>query len=249
VARLRFVLILISAGSIHSLAAQTSPGSLGAMAGDSVPAARPGRPIIRWYEGAVLAGAAGLVFVNDRAIRSRFTDNETGFRNAMADLGDQMAHGIIVFPVLAAGAIGGKIFKAPGVTGVSLRALKAATIATGAVLLTKTLVGRDRPFQSPDDPYAFSPFRIQGNAFPSGHTAIIFAVAASLSAETRDSWSDVAFYGLASITGFARMHHDKHWASDVLVGAGVGILSARFVHRFRGKVAVSPGGLGISLAF
>ena len=45
------------------------------------------------------------------------------------------------------------------------------------------------------------------------------------------------------------MHDDKHWASDVIVGAGIGILSARFVHRFEAKVAVAPGALGVSLAF
>ena len=45
------------------------------------------------------------------------------------------------------------------------------------------------------------------------------------------------------------MHDDKHWASDVVLGAGVGILSARFVHRFQAKLAVAPGGVGMSMAF
>lgn len=204
---------------------------------------------MRWYEAAVLAGVAGIVFVNDRGIRDQLSDHDTGFRNAVADLGSQMAHGMVVFPVLALGTVGGKLVGAPGVSRVSWRALKAATIATAAVLLTKTVVGRDRPFRSPEDAYVFSPFRIKDNAFPSGHTAIIFAVAASLAIETQDSWSDAAFYGLASLTGYARMHHDKHWASDVIVGAGLGILSARFVHRGGKGLVIAPGTIGLHLAF
>jgi membrane-associated phospholipid phosphatase len=205
---------------------------------------------VRWYEGAAVLGLAGLAFANDRGIRSQVMHNETGFRNALADLGDQMGHGIIVFPALVAGTLGGKALGAPGLSRASWRALQAAVVSTAAVLLTKTVVGRARPFQSPGDAYAFSPFHTDDNAFPSGHTALMFAVAGTFAIETKDSWSDAAFYGLATITGFARMQHDKHWASDVVVGAGVGILSARFVTRKnRRGLILAPGVVGVNLTF
>ena len=45
------------------------------------------------------------------------------------------------------------------------------------------------------------------------------------------------------------MHDDRHWASDVVFGAGIGILSARFVHRREAKLAVKRGMVGLSFSF
>ena len=95
----------------------------------------------------------------------------------------------------------------------------------------------------------FRPFRANDISLPSGHTAVAFALATSLARETGDQWTDASFFAAAALTAYSRMHDDRHWASDVVLGAGIGILSARFVHRFQARVAVSPGGVGMSLAF
>ena len=66
------------------------------------------------------------------------------------------------------------------------------------------------------------------NSFPSGHTATAFASAAILHKEygqTRSLWYSVAGYTVASITGIMRVMNNRHWASDVLCGAGIGIFS------------------------
>ena len=67
------------------------------------------------------------------------------------------------------------------------------------------------------------------NSFPSGHTAVAFTGAAILHKEygtTRSPWFSVAGFGMATATGILRARHNRHWASDIMVGAGVGILSA-----------------------
>lgn len=65
------------------------------------------------------------------------------------------------------------------------------------------------------------------NSFPSGHTATAFMCATMLHKEygARSYWYSLAGYSAATATGVMRVVNDRHWISDVLVGAGIGILS------------------------
>lgn len=67
------------------------------------------------------------------------------------------------------------------------------------------------------------------NSFPSGHTATAFMGAEFLRMEYKDvsPWIGVAGYAVATGTGFLRMYNNRHWLTDVLAGAGIGILSVR----------------------
>lgn len=70
------------------------------------------------------------------------------------------------------------------------------------------------------------------NSFPSGHTAQAFAAATFLSEEYKDRfpWMPYAAYGLATSVGALRMANNRHYISDVLVGAGLGILSMKVAY-------------------
>ncbi|MBM6993186.1 MAG: phosphatase PAP2 family protein [Prevotella sp.] len=65
------------------------------------------------------------------------------------------------------------------------------------------------------------------NSFPSGHTATAFMTATMLTKEYGhlSPWVGVGAYTLATATGLMRIGNNKHWMSDVLVGAGVGLIS------------------------
>ena len=66
------------------------------------------------------------------------------------------------------------------------------------------------------------------NSWPSGHTATSFVGATLLHKEyglTRSPWFSVAGYGVATATGVMRVLNNRHWVSDVMSGAGIGILS------------------------
>lgn len=67
------------------------------------------------------------------------------------------------------------------------------------------------------------------NSFPSGHTATAFMGAELLRHEYRDvsPWIGVGGYAVATGTGFFRMYNNRHWFTDILVGAGIGMLSAK----------------------
>jgi membrane-associated phospholipid phosphatase len=66
-------------------------------------------------------------------------------------------------------------------------------------------------------------------SFPSGHAATAFAAAEFMRQEYKDvsPWYGVGGYAAAVATGALRMYNNKHWLSDVVAGAGLGILSTK----------------------
>jgi len=81
------------------------------------------------------------------------------------------------------------------------------------------------------------------NSWPSGHTATSFVGATILHKEyglTRSPWYSVAGYTVATATGIMRVLNNRHWVSDVLSGAGIGIMSTEIAYAlsdlmFKGK--------------
>lgn len=70
-------------------------------------------------------------------------------------------------------------------------------------------------------------------SFPSGHTSNAFVMATVLHHEFIDSspWLAYSGYLFATTTGVLRVLNNKHWVSDVLVGAGIGIMVTDLVYR------------------
>ena len=72
------------------------------------------------------------------------------------------------------------------------------------------------------------PDGIDSHSFPSGHSATAFMMAGLLTREYGEDcpWVGAGAYTLAAATAAMRIANNKHWTSDVLVGAGLGILSS-----------------------
>ncbi|WP_345169789.1 phosphatase PAP2 family protein [Nibribacter koreensis] len=69
-------------------------------------------------------------------------------------------------------------------------------------------------------------------SLPSGHAAQAFLAASILNAELkhRSPWYGVGAYTVATSVGVFRMLNNKHWQSDVFVGAGIGMLSSHLAY-------------------
>ncbi|GJH40441.1 phospholipid phosphatase [Capnocytophaga sp. HP1101] len=67
------------------------------------------------------------------------------------------------------------------------------------------------------------------NSFPSGHTATAFTGMEILWQEYKDEniWVGISGYAIATTVGVMRLYNNRHWIGDVLVGAGIGMLSAK----------------------
>lgn len=95
--------------------------------------------------------------------------------------------------------------------------LSAGSVAVGqgTFQLLKVIIYRDRPDGS------------DRKSFPSAHTGTAFIGAHLLMKEYGyiSPWIGVSAYTAATTVGFLRVTNNKHWFSDLMVGAGLGMLS------------------------
>ena len=95
-------------------------------------------------------------------------------------------------------------------------------------------------------------------SFPSAHTAVAFSAATFMDRRygeqlSRDygTWAVPALYGVAALTGVARVEADKHHWGDVLAGAAIGYSAARFWSEpvQGGRVSVIPAPHGVAVGW
>jgi membrane-associated phospholipid phosphatase len=102
----------------------------------------------------------------------------------------------------------------------SLLYLSSLTLSIAVSTLIKHTAGVARPDGS------------DTKSMPSNHAVLAFASATFLHEEYkhRSLWYGIAGYSIATATGVLRMLNNEHWMSDVLVGAGLGILMTKTVY-------------------
>ncbi len=113
-----------------------------------------------------------------------------------------------------------------GVEGKNNLRDRSVIIATSYILTTAVVFGLksvsniERPDGTTND------------SFPSGHTAIAFAGAEFLWQEYKHKsiWYGIAGYTVAAGTGLFRMYNNRHWLTDVAVGAGIGIFATKIAY-------------------
>jgi membrane-associated phospholipid phosphatase len=81
-------------------------------------------------------------------------------------------------------------------------------------------------------------YNTQGTKFPSGHTANAFRGAEILHQELKDSHKIISYSGylVATTVGVLRIYNKNHLLTEVLAGAGLGILSAKLTYWIFDKV-------------
>ena len=136
--------------------------------------------------------------------------------------------------------------------------LQAGFVMYGTVALLKLGVGRRWPnggrdpnapdrLQHPDAAREFTPFRNGFGAWPSGHTAILFAGASAFRASNPDlGWVSFAGYPLAVGVAGGMWLGDHHWASDIVSGALLGEALGSSVGQSFSEALGIPGALVLS---
>lgn len=172
------------------------------------------------------------------------------FSNGLSRVGYEFGNGRRVLPFLGAAWLAGAALGNTRVKDVAGHALTGGLAAGLMATGLKFVTGRARPNAGVGSG-EFDWFRPGDSAFPSGHASIAFGMATVLAAEFDGAWDDVGFYGLATVTGLSRVNDNKHWLSDVVAGAAVGIVAGRWVTRSHRRVQLAggPGGLGVRLEF
>lgn len=203
-----------------------------------------GWPEVRGF--ALTAALGGLASVADQSVRDRsqrasLQDNDV--LHAATEYGDLFGQPISLS--LAWVMYGGGLYaKRPVMARTGFRAVEAITVSGGVTWLLKQTFGRARPAVSPADPGDWEWGRGFGKldgdylSMPSGHTTAAFAFATAVTrnvareAPQHARWVGIATYSSAALTAYARIHKDRHWLSDVTVGAGVGTVTALAIDRW-----------------
>jgi membrane-associated phospholipid phosphatase len=152
---------------------------------------------------------------------------------------------------LSALAAYGFIFKSEKIKTTTLLAAQAYITGGAMQGILKFLTGRQRPsFYDPNrpepEPRFLGPFSKWGkdasgaritSSFPSGHTTVAFAAATVFAMEYKDRpIVGIISYSAATLIGISRVTENKHWATDVLVGAALGYVTGRLIvnnyHRY-----------------
>ena len=210
-------------------------------------------PKFALYAGGALAFTFGLAWLDDDAVQLVHDANK-GFVEDFFLVVDTLGGPIINVPVVAAAGISlltnNERFQDAAWT--SLQTLAYAGVL-GYVL--KGIFGRDRPIWT-DDPYAFfsrtgkNPVVAEGNSsFPSGHAISSFGIITPWVLYYPNPFT-YALYIIPIGTTVSRLAHDRHWGTDIVVGAAIGVAMGRFLtarHK-RERLGEPPPRLDLSLA-
>lgn len=176
-----------------------------------------------WIWVAVCAAVLPLIFLEDGPIRILLKDLRVHVIFQLMHILTWMGEGWVLMigaAVLFGIGWGWRNTKLKQPAGLSLIALAVSGLTVQAI---KHLAGRPRPRLADHGDFTWGPSFAGGHdSFPSGHTISAFAMAAVLSSfypSYRWIW-----YSLAVLVAFTRVYIDAHFASDVFVGAVLGLV-------------------------
>jgi membrane-associated phospholipid phosphatase len=181
----------------------------------------------------------GILF--DDAVRNALRLETRSGRESASRASDVIYYTLATYPILVdAGVVAGLVHGNSEVA-VQLLAMDLEAYAfAGAIALTAEKVGRVRPEDRgcQNDPHYSKDCgndKVLNLSFMSGHTTIAFTGAGLMCAHhshlplygggAPDTLACVAALGAASTAGALRIMADKHYSTDVLLGAGVGLFA------------------------
>jgi len=214
--------LVLSAVLVANAPAQQSPGATQSQSATNVSVRDLG------------IGAAGLalLFFADKPIGRVFHGYYGPDTRTVAQAFDKLGEPTGMAVVLGGLGIAALATRDRGTVRTLVHTAAAVAIASGVSETVKYAFGRLRPYADPDrDALDFRPFRgaeLGTPSFPSGHTTVAFALATSLGDASHNRWVQLGLWGVAAGTGWARLQLDQHWVTDIVAGAAVGIMSARF---------------------
>ena len=190
-----------------------------------------------WIKVGWITAGTGMFIVPDDEINYTFQKDIRGSTtDSLADIFKPFGSTAFTLPGLAGFYIFGHVMENEKAKRTTLIATESLFITSLYTTVLKYAFGRARPHNadtSHDDSHLhFDGFSRKHNSFPSGHTATAFAIATVVANEYEETpYIKPISYGLATLAGLSRINDQKHWASDVFIGAALGYLTSKTLLR------------------
>ena len=210
-----------------------------------------------WIKLSSVIGISALASLADKEVRSFSQRNRSEFADAVFSI-DKYYYAPFVGATIVVFYGYGLIDNNNKIRKLSVKLAEATFLSTTLTVITKTIVGRGRPYKQ-ESQYYFNPFTFDNdyNSLPSGHTALAFAYSTVMANEVDNVFWKIGWYSLAGLVGYARIYHNQHWFSDVLMASAIGYFSGEFVNNHNsnenGQTQLNlfpmPNGIAVQLRF
>lgn len=189
-----------------------------------------------WFLAAGVTCLALVAVNRDENVRDFVLRNRNDKLDPIVRYGVNPIGNLYSYSFLALFYVNGLIVKNERTKKTAMEAVKALVFTSVFTQAVKRIVQRERPYENvpvdADDSFNFLEGDNQYASFFSGHTSTAFCLATIFAKEYKEkNWVPYVSYGLAGAAGLGRMYLDKHWSSDVLVGAAVGYYMANVIHK------------------
>lgn len=182
-----------------------------------------------WRNLGITAAMVAGGFFLDNSARSYSQQDHAKFKNDLFDIDQYYTTKYVV--AATAGIYGFGLFTGNDKVRNAGVQLGESVIYAGIVTVTlKSLIGRSRPYNNSGHA-SFKPFNLNNDnlSFPSGHATLAFAFSTVMAHQIDNIFWKTGWFAAAGLVCYARLYHDQHWASDVLMGGAIGYFTGRFV--------------------
>lgn len=199
--------------------------------------------------GGVTVATLGVMILDDE-IQGAFQRNRSSLTNDISHYGLEPWGNWYMVGAIGGVYLHGLAWNNDKSKRVGLLSAKSLILTAAFTRIPKYAFQRVRPSDANKNPYIFEgPFSdYQNTSFFSGHTSAVFSVATIFASEYKGTWVPPVAYSIAALTGVSRLHDNRHWASDVVMGAAFGYAVAKLVYNQDNwgiRVAPANNGLGL----
>lgn len=177
---------------------------------------------------------ASLAYTQDVRINQFALDHKNEVAETIAYYtGEHWGRGIYPMAIMGGMFLYGTFSHKPKYQYIAMNGVKTFVLAALVVAVPKYSFQRHRPDENnpPQNNIFEGPFgNFHHTSFPSGHTTVAFAMSTFLAQEFKEKkWVAPVVYSLATLTAMQRVYDNRHWTSDVVVGAALGYGVAKVV--------------------